>query len=64
MELPADDRLTLAGALWDSLATDGTNDPMPDWLNELLDKRIAEDDADTSSGETWEELRRRIEGGV
>ena len=61
LDLPAEDRLALADALWESLATDGATVPIPDWQRELLDKRIAEDDADTSPGETWDVLRRRIE---
>lgn len=62
LELPATDRLAIAEALWDSLSADAASVPVPDWHRPLLDQRLDEDEADTGSGESWDEVRRRIEG--
>ena len=61
--LPAADRLALAEALWNSLASDPEAVPMPAWHLELLEQRLAADDADTSAAEDWGHVQRRIESG-
>ena len=61
LELPVQDRLAIAAALWESLAADPASVPVPDWHCEILDRRLAEDDADSGPGESWDEVRRRIE---
>ena len=61
LELPPEDRLSIIEALWDSLAKEPAAVPMPDWHRDLLGQRIAEDEVDSSPGESWPDLRRRIE---
>lgn len=61
LELPASDRLAIAAALWDSLVPDQAAVPVPDWHREILDQRIADDDAETEPGECWANVRLRIE---
>ena len=61
LALPAEDRLILAEALWDSLAREPSKVPVPDWHREIIEQRLAEDDAEPDSGETWAELRGRLE---
>jgi putative addiction module component (TIGR02574 family) len=39
---------------------DASDLPLPDWLQQLLDERIAEDDADPEAGSSWEEVKVRI----
>ncbi|HVR98912.1 MAG TPA: addiction module protein [Thermoanaerobaculia bacterium] len=34
--------------------------PLPDWQQEILDERIAEDDADPDGGSPWDEVKQRI----
>lgn len=34
--------------------------PLPAWQREILDKAIAEDDADPDGGSPWEEVKQRI----
>ncbi len=63
LALPAEERLIVAEALWNSLARDPSKVPVPDWHREILEQRIADDDADPSEGETWDALRRRLETG-
>jgi putative addiction module component (TIGR02574 family) len=62
--LPASERLALASAIWDSLAATPESVPVPDWHRETVGQRLAEDDAKASKGETFAELRRRLEGGA
>ncbi len=61
LELPADERLALAEKLWNSLAADWNSVPLPDWHRDIVTERLDEDDADRASGESWAEVRRRIE---
>lgn len=61
-KLPFEERLRLAEALWDSLAREPARVPVPDWHRELIRERIAVDDAEAGDTETWDEVRRQIEG--
>jgi putative addiction module component (TIGR02574 family) len=61
LTLPAERRLALIEALWDSLAADQINVPVPDWHLELLAERLAEDDATPAAADSWAEVRRLIE---
>ncbi len=63
LALPADDRLALIEALWTSLVDEAEHILLPDWQRQILDERIAEEAADDSDGETWCELRKRLETG-
>lgn len=62
LSLPAAERLEVASAIWDSLLRTPDAIPVPDWHMELIEQRLAEDD--DVSGETWTELRKRLEGGA
>lgn len=61
-KLPFEERLRLAEALWDSLAREPERVPVPDWHRELIRDRLAADDAEPDTTETWEEVRGQIEG--
>ena len=37
------------------------NVPIPDWHRDILEQRLAADETDQSPGESWPEVRRRIE---
>jgi putative addiction module component (TIGR02574 family) len=64
LALPADRRLAIIEALWNSLAADPASVPIPQWHRNLLAERLAADDADTSLGQSWDEVRREIESGL
>jgi putative addiction module component (TIGR02574 family) len=61
LSLPPDRRLAIMEAIWDSLAAAPEHVPIPDWHREILEQRLAEDDADLSPGESWSDVRSRIE---
>ena len=63
LALPVNERLEIASALWESLSATPEAVPVPDWHLEVIKHRLAEDDTDPSPGESWPDLRRRLEGG-
>ena len=60
LELPVDERLELAEALWESLEQESVQPALPEWQRHILDERIAEDDAAPDEGSPWEEVKQRI----
>jgi putative addiction module component (TIGR02574 family) len=66
LKLPAAERVELAMALWDSLEPGEWNAALPlsDELRMELDRRLAEHDADPSSGVPWEVVRQRLFSGA
>jgi putative addiction module component (TIGR02574 family) len=61
LHLPPEERVSIIESLWDSLVKEPASIPMPDWHRNVLDERIVEDEADDTPGESWSDLRRRIE---
>jgi putative addiction module component (TIGR02574 family) len=60
LQLPVEERLEVAEAIWESLESAADQPPLPDWQRKILDERIAEDDADPETGSPWEEVKQRI----
>jgi putative addiction module component (TIGR02574 family) len=57
MELPEEDRLEIAEAIWSSL--DNPNAlSLPQWQKDLLDERLAS--AETEEGRDWEDVKAEI----
>ncbi|MGO8952671.1 MAG: addiction module protein [Rhodomicrobium sp.] len=63
LRLPPAERLALAAAIWESLASEPDAVPVPDWHLEILAERLAEDGNDAGPSQSWPDLRRRIEQG-
>ena len=57
LRLPVEQRLELVEELWDSIAADSSQVPMPDWHKAELDRRLAEPDAERL---TWDEVQKRL----
>ncbi|HXO20097.1 MAG TPA: addiction module protein [Thermoanaerobaculia bacterium] len=57
LQLSVEDRLDLAEALWESLDQEPE---LPAWQREVLDERLAADDAAPDAGSPWEEVKQRI----
>lgn len=55
--LTADERLALAGALWDSVYDAIDQAPVPPELQSELERRLALADADPDRGIPWEQVR-------
>ncbi|HEY4565200.1 MAG TPA: addiction module protein [Thermoanaerobaculia bacterium] len=60
LDLPVEERLELAEALWESVEVTAQQPPLPDWQRQILDERIAADDADPEAGSPWQEVKQRI----
>ncbi|MFL6193456.1 MAG: addiction module protein [Thermoanaerobaculia bacterium] len=60
LDLPVEDRLELAEALWESVEAAAPESSLPDWQRQILDERIAADDADPEGGSPWDDVKRRI----
>ena len=56
-DLPPDDRLALARALWDSVYEAVDQAPVPPELEAELERRLALADADPERGIPWEQVR-------
>ena len=59
-ELPVSERLQLVEDLWDSIAAQRENDPVPEAVLAELRARKAAFDADPSTGVPWSEVKRRL----
>ena len=59
LELPIDERLDLAQALWDSASPPDDFEVTPE-LRDLLDARLREAEANPEAGITWEEMKARL----
>jgi putative addiction module component (TIGR02574 family) len=54
LQLPVEERLQLAEALWESVEDAPVQPQIPEWQRAILAERIAEDDADPDSGRVWQ----------
>jgi putative addiction module component (TIGR02574 family) len=61
--LSVDDRLALVQEIWDSIAATPEQVPLTEAEKELLDRRLADLDANPNNVLTWEEIKARIQGG-
>ena len=57
MELPQEERLEIAEAIWSSL-DDPDALPLPQWQKDLLDERLAS--LGTEEGRDWEDVKAEI----
>lgn len=58
-ELGRAERLQLVEVLWDSLAEESEDLPVPDWKATDLRRRKEEFARNPDSGRTWEEVKQR-----
>jgi len=59
LSLPIEERLRVAEAIWESVEQEA-QPPLPAWQRDVLDERIAADDAEPEAGSSWEEVKQRI----
>lgn len=55
--LSTEEKLRLVEELWNDVASNPENVPVPECLKEELDRRKAAHKADPSSARTWEEVK-------
>lgn len=57
-KLNKSEKLLLVETLWDSIASDPTDVPLPDHHKSVLDERLKTLDEDTEKGVSWDEFRK------
>ena len=62
LELPAEQRLQLVEAIWDSLLEVPEAVPISDEVREELDRRLSAYYADPSSARPWSDIREELFG--
>jgi putative addiction module component (TIGR02574 family) len=60
-KLALNERIELVEAIWDSVALEATNLPVPDSHLALLDERLADFESNPREGASWDEVRSRLE---
>ena len=54
--LSFEDRLRLVQQIWDSIAEEAERAPISDEVRQMLEERVAEDDADPDGGIPWDQV--------
>jgi putative addiction module component (TIGR02574 family) len=62
-QLPVQERMDLAQALWDSVAEDDSEYSLPQWQLDELEARIARHKAGKTTLVSWDEVRQRLNQG-
>ncbi|HEX4961096.1 MAG TPA: addiction module protein [Thermoanaerobaculia bacterium] len=60
-KLSVPDRIELAEAIWDTVASDPQAVPLPESHRAELDRRLQDLDDDPDAGSPWEDVRARLE---
>ncbi len=61
--LSIEDRIALVQEIWDSIAASAEQVPLTEAEKQLLDRRLADLDANPNNVLTWEEIKARIRSG-
>jgi putative addiction module component (TIGR02574 family) len=59
-ELSSAEKLLLLEELWDDLANQPSEVPVPDWQKQELERRYQEYVKDPTDGSSWPEVRERL----
>jgi putative addiction module component (TIGR02574 family) len=57
-KLGKSEKLLLVEAIWDSIASEPEEVPLPEHHRSVLDERLKTLDEDTKEGESWNEFRK------
>jgi putative addiction module component (TIGR02574 family) len=55
-EMSVEEKIDYVQALWDRIAADESQVPVPDWHREVLGERLADHEAHPDDGRPWEEV--------
>ena len=58
--LSVDEQIDYVQSLWDHIAANPEDVPVPDWHRETLAARLAAHDADRNQGKEWEEFEEEL----
>jgi putative addiction module component (TIGR02574 family) len=54
------ERLEIVNAIWESIANENAELPVPEWQIAEIERRSAEMDANPNLGIPWEDVKRRV----
>lgn len=60
-ELSMDEKLDYVQSLWDRIAAQPPEVPVPDWHREVLEERLEAYRANPNEGRPWEEVRNELQ---
>lgn len=60
IKLPVSERIQLVEEIWDSVARDTAKVPLQPGQEEMLDRRVAEFEANPTEGVSWSEVKHRV----
>ena len=63
-ELSVDEKIDFVQTLWDLIAADPRQVPVPDWHRDVLRDRLKAHQSDPDAGESWPKVRERIEQNI
>ena len=59
-DLPVEDQVEYVQSLWDRIAAEPDQVPVPEWHRQVLDKRLAAREANAEVARPWDEVRDEI----
>ena len=59
-ELPVDEQIDYVQSLWDRIAADPEEVPLPEWHRKVLAERLCELAENPANGDAWPSVRDRI----
>jgi putative addiction module component (TIGR02574 family) len=59
-DLPVEDQIDYVQRLWDRIAANPDEVPVPEWHRQVLDERLAAHEANPERARPWEEVRDEI----
>jgi putative addiction module component (TIGR02574 family) len=62
-KLPPNERLALAEQLWESVAAERENEPVPESVLTILRERIARYEANPDDVIPWDDVKRKLRNG-
>ena len=60
-ELSVEEKIAYVGSLWDLIAADPGEVPVPGWHREILKQRVQADSESPDNVESWDSVRERVE---
>ncbi len=60
-DLSVEEQIDYVQALWERIAANDTDVPVPEWHRDILDERLAEFRKDPDSGRAWQDVKADLD---
>jgi putative addiction module component (TIGR02574 family) len=61
-DLTIEEKIEYVGSLWDRIAVEPTEIPVPDWHRRIVEERLARDEAHPEESVPWEDVKKEVLG--